>query len=216
MKRIVKSQEPVALRHWRETNSGIAENLHYNRGGWPGRAVKAALMREQGFLCAYTMRRIPTEQDCHVEHVMSQDQCREQWPEGDVDYSNIVACYPGKGSCPYGAIYKKSHSINQVNFVSPLCAEVEGRFKYSAEGGIKADALDEPARSTIQILNLDHPELVELRRAAISEAVLDADLDQADLQALADKFMEPNLNGEYAEFCLAISQVASQWPPHTS
>lgn len=216
MKRIVKSQEPTALRRWREANSGIAENLHYNRGGWPGAEIKAALMQEQGYLCAYTMRRITDGRDCHIEHVMSQDQCRRDWPEGEIDFQNLVACCPGNGRCPYGAIEKGNHPINQASFVSPLSEDVERRFQYLATGDVVSDASDNAAESTIRILKLDHDELVELRRAAVAEAVLDSDLELPDLRVLAAKIMELNSNGEYPEFCLAISQVASQWPPPTN
>lgn len=216
MKRIVKRQEPVALREWREANAGIPENLHYKHGGWPSAAIRTALTQEQGYLCAYTMKRISGNQDCHIEHIMSRDQCRQDWPEGEVDYRNLVACYPGNGACPYGARQKDNHPINQTNFVSPLSADVEQRFRYSSNGDISADVSDGAACSTIHILKLDDDELVELRRAAIREAVLDSDLDLPDLQVLAARIMEINSNGEYAEFCLAISQVAGQWPPSTN
>ena len=216
MKQVVKGQEPAALREWREANAGIPENLRYNCGRWPSTDIKAALMREQGYLCAYTMKRIPGNEDCHIEHVVSRDQCHREWPEGEVDYRNLVACYPGKGGCAYGAKQKDNHPIDNANFVSPLSADVEQRFSYSSNGSISADVSDGAACSTIRILKLDHDDLVELRRAAINEAVLDADLDLSDLQVLAARIMEPNSNGECAEFCLAISQVASQWPPPTN
>lgn len=59
-----------------------------------------SLLREQGYICAYCMRRIPhkdmengklTQEDHRIEHVKS----RESYPELQLDYNNMVICCPG-------------------------------------------------------------------------------------------------------------------------
>ena len=32
-------------------------------------AIKSAMLIEQGYLCAYTMRRIEVVNECHIEHI---------------------------------------------------------------------------------------------------------------------------------------------------
>ena len=65
-----------------------------------------ALLEEQGYICAYCMRRIPhkdrlykkdginyvlTDEDHRVEHIQS----RENHDDKKLDYSNMVVCCPG-------------------------------------------------------------------------------------------------------------------------
>jgi uncharacterized protein (TIGR02646 family) len=218
MKKIVKGQEPEALRLWREKNASIPENLKYDRGNWPTRAVKVQMLVEQGHLCAYTMQSIQTEDHCHIEHVIPQSQ-PGQPPHLDIDYRNLLACSPGNkpppswnAKYPYGAQSKGATNINENNFVSPLREDVEHRFHYGPNGSVNGSTDDPAAESTIRILNLNHPQLVELRKAAINERVLDADppLSSEELGTLSVGIMAANSSGRFPEFCLAISQVA-EW-----
>lgn len=65
-----------------------------------------SLLKEQGYICAYCMRRIPTKdkiykkdgvnfvytnEDHRVEHIKS----REQHDDLKLDYTNMVVCCPG-------------------------------------------------------------------------------------------------------------------------
>jgi uncharacterized protein (TIGR02646 family) len=215
MRRIVKGQEPEELRRWKEENAQIPENLKYDRGNWPTRAVKLQMLAEQGHLCAYTMQSIQTEDHCHIEHVVPQSQ-PNQAPYLDIDYNNLFACFPGdrlplewNRRYPYGAQFKGGTYIDEHNFVSPLQEDVERRFHYGPDGSIKASAGDAPAESSIRILYLDHPQLIELRKAAIDERILDAGLSAQDAEVLSVEVMTTNLAGRFPEFCLAISQVAA-------
>ena len=93
MKKITKGPVPAALRAWREANEAILENLTYGRGGWPSTSVRQSMLEEQGYLCAYTMQRIASTADCHTEHIVPQSQ-PNQPPYLDIDYSNLLACFP--------------------------------------------------------------------------------------------------------------------------
>jgi uncharacterized protein (TIGR02646 family) len=218
MKRIVKGREPEALRLWREQNASIPENLKYDRGNWPTRAVKAQMLAEQGYLCAYTMQSITTEDHCHIEHVVPQSQPGQPL-HFDIDYHNLLACSPGNQpppnwnpKYPYGAQFKGAKYIDENNFVSPLREDVEKRFHYGPDGSVIASTRDTAVVSTIRILYLDHPQLVELRKAAINELILDADppLSVEEAEVLSVDVMAVNSAGRFPEFCLAISQVA-EW-----
>lgn len=215
MKRIIKGEEPEELRKWKEENAEIPQNLIY--GNMPKVGVKLQMLAEQGYLCAYTMRAVPTPDDCHIEHVIPQNQ-PNQPPQLDIDYRNLLACFPGKRpppnwnpKYPYGADRKGGVHIDEKNFVSPLRADVEDRFHYAYDGSIKAADDDNAADQTIRVLRLDHGQLADLRKAAIEERVLDSDppLSATDAEALSVEIMARNSTGRFPAFCLAISQVAA-------
>ena len=87
MRRIVKGTEPEELRKWKEENAETPQNLTY--GNMPTAVVKRQMLTEQGYLCAYTMRAIPTADDCHIEHVIPQNQ-PNQPPHLDISYDNLL------------------------------------------------------------------------------------------------------------------------------
>ena len=163
--------EPHALTQWRahsrdEINFGYAllrssqETI---------RIVTDALLREQGWLCAYTGRRIDTN-TCHIEHLKAQTHCL---PEETVSYRNMVACYPSpnpKRRTPYGAERKDSwpYPSEQHLFVSPLDQTCEERFTFTLRGEIRERSEDDrAAKTTIEKIGLAHQELVAFRKAAI-------------------------------------------------
>lgn len=125
------------------------------------------MLNEQGWLCAYTGRDISPEK-CHIEHINAQAHCQRG---EDVDYRNLVACYPEAtfGHAPYGAHQKEEWPLPNERhlFVSPLNASCEARFSFNYRGHISATNNDEAAIKTIEKLKLDHPELTALRRQAI-------------------------------------------------
>jgi uncharacterized protein (TIGR02646 family) len=217
MKLIIKGEEPQELRRWKQENAESPQNLTYRN--MPTDQVKHQMLSEQGSLCAYTMQRIEGTEDCHIEHIVPQNQ-PHQPSNFDINYTNMVTCFPGNKPSPekkwnpkypYGANRKGGTRIDENNFVSPLRADVEQRFFYHADGSISAAPDDIAANSSIRILKLDHDQLVELRKAAIEERVFDDDsLTIEGTEALAMSIMEFNVAGRLPEFCLAVSQVAAR------
>lgn len=216
MRRIIKGQEPDELRLWKEENAASPQNLTY--GNMPKAGVKPQMLVEQGYLCAYTMQRIQTVHDCHIEHIVPRSQ-RDQRPHLDLDYNNLLACIPSDTpgyrpqltNFPYGARKKAAAHVDEQTFVSPLQANVESRFHYRADGAVEAVAEDDAAESTIAILALNHGQLIDLRKAAIDARVLDVEvpLSADEAEALAQAIMTADSVGRIPEFCSAISQVAS-------
>ena len=171
MRWIRKLPEPQALTQWR---AGHSNDINFGYGLLRSsqdtiQAVTAALLREQGWLCAYTGRRIDTD-SCHIEHLKAQTHCS---PEETVAYRNMVACYPSpnpKRKTPYGAEQKGSwpHPSEQHLFVSPLDRTCEERFTFTLRGEIREQSGDDQAaKTTIEKIGLDHRELVAFRKAAI-------------------------------------------------
>jgi uncharacterized protein (TIGR02646 family) len=202
----------MELRKWKDDNAGVPENLVYSAlHGTETRAIRRQMIVEQGYLCAYTMQRIGTPDECHIEHIVPQTQDHGK----TLDYENMLACFPGtklppawNPKYPYGAQQKGGAYIDDASFVSPLNVDVENRFKYEANGSVRPAADDTAASSTITILRLDHGVLAELRRAAIEERVLDAALSAEEAEELAATISSPGATGMLPEFCTAISQVS--------
>jgi uncharacterized protein (TIGR02646 family) len=216
MKRVLKGAEPAELRRWKEDNLNVPQNLTYGAlGGAVNRAIRQRMILEQGYLCAYTMVRIDSIDDSHVEHIVPQSQ-QPISHERDIDYQNMLACYPGRAPdprrfnvrYPYGARCKNGAPVDEANFVSPLQENVESRFTYAANGTVGADGNDIPALNSIKLLRLNHGILNDLRRAAIDERVFAEPLSAQDVAELADVAMMADSTGKLPEFCLAISQTA--------
>jgi uncharacterized protein (TIGR02646 family) len=210
MRRIIKGEEPEELRFWKQQNADVPENLTYDN--MPKAEIK--MLAEQGYLCAYTMQRIPTVNDCHIEHIVprSQDETLQ------ISCTNLLACTPSnrpghrsqRGKCPFGAEEKDRTPIYDNNFISPLREDVERRFRYALNGSVGHFENDAVAKRTITILRLNHEQLIDLRRAAIEERILDLEpsLSAQEAEELSKTIMTANSVGRIPEFCLAISHAA--------
>src|SRR5690606_5450635 len=105
VKKISKKNPPKALVDWLRENQGLDQSYGALLGTPAHAALKQQLIREQGYLCAYTGRGI-TEDTCHVEHLKPQNRCEGR---EDVEYHNVLACFPADGgdvSHGYGAPVK--------------------------------------------------------------------------------------------------------------
>jgi len=173
-------------------------------------ALKKQLFKEQGYLCAYTGRRVDGA-NSHVEHIKPQTKC-----EGleDVDYHNMLACFPNSGgdkSYGYGAPVKNS-GWDEKFFVSPCSEDCERRFKHSWKGKMSAaDHSDKGAKYTINLIALDHNSLTDMRRKAImgffgfSPKAKALSTDEAKL--LLRKIDTPDSSGRLRPFCFVLKQL---------
>jgi len=209
---IEKGPEPPLLRKWRWDNTGLPQNLSYSN--IPPQALaelRETLLREQGYVCAYTMMRIASSDKGHIEHV----QPRSRYPERDLEYGNMVYCAPGSdgASHEFGAKLKDAFDATNRNFVSPLRQTCETRLAYDSNGKVNAKSPNDSASwKTIDVLNLNHAELVALRRAAIRGLRIfrraAKPLSAAEARTLAVHVMQRDGAAKIAPFCIAIKQVA--------
>ena len=184
---------------WREVPSGQKEQ------------VLKALVAEQGGLCAYTMRRI-ADSSSHVEHIKPQSRCREDLPGSDLDYGNLLACFPrGDMSAPfrYGAQRKGGWWENDgAEFVSPLQPACEEVFGFRLDGGIEAINNRTEARTTIEVLGLDHRSLTEDRKRVIEEFIYGPKksdpMSYTAAQRARNSICRRNGSDLFYEFCVAI------------
>jgi uncharacterized protein (TIGR02646 family) len=128
----------------------------------PRTALMNSLLELQGHLCAWTGQRVELD-SAHIDHVVPQ----AEDPTLDLVYDNLVAAFPKSGAdASYGA-HVRGDSWDS-SMVRPNFADCEHRLRYLPSGKV-VERLngDAGARFTINELKLDHPALIEARRAAI-------------------------------------------------
>lgn len=214
MRQIRKNPEPTVLAEWR---ARYQSDINFGYGLLPDEVRKAvidSLLSEQGWLCAYTGRRVGKD-GCHIEHLKPQTHCERG---EDVAFSNLVACHPAPntGEAPYGAHPKQDWPppTERWLFVSPLDDNCEGRFEFNLRGEIgAANPNDRAAETTIAKLKLDHSALTQIRKEAIDATLMKFGHGPASLpltnarQRLAglENVEQPNVRLE--AFCFALKQA---------
>ncbi len=220
MRSITKGAEPRELIQWKSANSATPQNLFYDGGGFPREAVRNALLVEQFHLCAYTMKRLATADECkhdtgascHVEHVLPQ---ARKIPAETIDYQNMLACYPPsqtKVACEYGAQAKAGYDpATRQLFVSPLGTNVEQHFQFESDGSIEGTTAQ--GKATITVLKLDHHALVNDRAAAIRGFLYPRNrtgVSAAAARRIAVDVLKPDANLCLHPYCVAIAAAASR------
>lgn len=212
MRWIEKKPAPHELTEWQARYRTIDPNFGYDLMRLDHAVTEAgtaSLLQEQGLLCAYTGVRI-SRQSCHIEHVVAQTHCA---PDQDVDYGNMVACYPAPnvGQALYGAQPKRDwpSPAQRHLFVTPLERGCEERFRFNRRGEIAAtEEGDEAARTTINRLKLDHSALTALRREAIQETLRNDALSLDDARKRLRSLQQSEREGgKFDPFCFALKQA---------
>ena len=219
MRTITKGGQPEELIRWKAKNAATPQNLVYGGGDFPGEAVRKSLLAEQFHLCAYTLRQLKTVADCaadggdtrsacHIEHLLPQ--CRKV-PGEDIDYQNMVACFPpsqSKFGCEFGARAKADFDPSMGGFVSPLSPAAEGHFGFDERGGIEGRTAE--GISTIRVLKLDHKALIN-DRAAVIRGYLHPRGKKLSAKAalrLAQEVVKPDAEQRLPAYCVPVAQTA--------
>ncbi len=215
MKHIVKGREPAELRNWRLANKSTPQNLRYvNIPANALKEIREFLLKEQGYLCAYTMLRIGESRRGHIEHIIAQSRDEER----QIQFSNMIYCYPGENEprCAFGAHAKDGQDITSENFISPLNPTCESRFLYTKDGAVDAArANDDVALRTLAVLNLDSPALQRARRAAIRRLSI---FNRSGLRVPARQARKEVTNllakdgeGRFREFAVVLAQIMTTY-----
>lgn len=217
MKHIIKQGQPQDYTNWRNQMQGDV-NERYPVPDPPRQQLTNQLLFEQGFLCGYTMRRI-NDTNCHIEHIKPESVCRAELKGTDLDYGNMIACFPKKMAkkqtdyC-YGAIYKEDWwENNGIQFVSPLDNVCENTFNFNLKGEIIP--LHEDASITIRVLYLDHKSLTEDRKRVIEEFIYgptkNNPLSPSQATRAIQQILERKADGTFYEFCIAIQKALEEY-----
>lgn len=90
MRVITKGQEPGLLTHYRSKPGAIYDGENFTK---VKAAIRKHLLKEQGYLCAYCMKRIMNNEfRTKIEHW----QCQTNYPNKQLDYKNMLAVCLGK------------------------------------------------------------------------------------------------------------------------
>ena len=217
MRKITKTHPPPEdLNKWCEDNQDANHSYGDLRGTCAHKSLKVNLLKEQGYLCAYTGQKINGDLS-HIEHLKPQSQCGE-WE--DVDYRNLVACFPKNGgdiSHGYGAPVKADWWDEQL-FVSPLSDDCECRFRFTFHGKIcPTTEGDEGAKTTIEELRLDNEKLRGLRESRIgaffgwSHRTSTKPLSVEDANTMLKNIEQADANGQLTEFCFVLKQLLPRY-----
>jgi uncharacterized protein (TIGR02646 family) len=215
MKYINKTNPPQTYSDWCNTQRDLGVNYSFGSLQNPEKEdLHRTLVKEQGHLCAYTMKRISYE-NSHLEHIHPQHHCQNGL---DLEYTNLIACFPKgnlKSKCSYGAQKKDNWWANGGSeFISPLNENCELKFFFSLNGEIS------PARSncskaitTIRVLNLNEESLVYDRKKSIEEFIFGTQdlLSPAEADHAIDEIWRPNEGGILHEFCIAIHDALYEY-----
>ena len=218
MKYIKKTGPPHSYKIWRSQVRGTGGE-DYSQLKNPQKAdLHRNLLKEQGWLCAYTMQRIDLDTS-HIEHIKPESVCRLEQVGLDLDYNNLVTCFPREGMKKrnrYGAP-KKDHwwKNDGVDFVSPLHPMCEKRFSFQLDGTISAVNHHFAATQTIQLLGLSHPTLTDVRKRVIDQFLYgpsgDDPLSHAQAHRAKDDICTRSADGCFHEFCVAIRNALDEY-----
>lgn len=159
-------------------------------------ALKEALLKEQGCLCAYCMARIEMK-TMKVEHLA----CRAGHPNKQLDYSNLLACCQGgEGTNERHCDTSKG---NQEMSFSPLREECIKSLSYSSKGVVSSNN-DKWEGEINGVLNLNTPILKDNRHEAL-RCLLDIlarkGYTHSVLTKLLSDYQEPGVNGKRKPYC---------------
>lgn len=176
MKHITKNKEPLFLQKYKtgEDTSYDGYNDKIPNSDPIQRPVRDSLLDEQGYLCAYCMRRISLKRDLklnkpkiEIEHYRSQ----KRFPDLDLDYKNMLGvCNGNGGKAQHLLTCDKAKSQYDVKgkkgrdlFIDPLEKSRESQIEYDQEGTIFSEEqrIDDDLN---EVLNLNQSTLKEERK----------------------------------------------------
>ncbi len=221
MKYIEKNKkEPQALRLFRAT-SGVSYDSYVDKGD----VLKKALLKEQGYICAYCMKQIDYEygsgKKMSVEHFKPQT----LYPNLDLDYRNLLAVCKGSYSLDDSSNdigSSKKHKPKKIlccdsskgdmvlKKLNPLKKNCESLVSYIVDGRIKPTiSNDFDIKDDLEkVLNLNNIVLIRARKATIDRVrkklVKDRPIKQwnkAFLQKHLDDWTTKQ-NGKFKSYCM--------------
>jgi len=166
--------------------------------------LRNALLHEQGYICAYCMRRIPTpvndlkaNETSKIEHIQS----RKNRPDLQLDYSNMAICCPGN-------LNNESHcdtAKKDSNLCFPLYnIELQESIYYSLKDGSISSKREDWNNDIQNVLKLNHPLLKKNRNAALNgviEAMKSLGWNHQTVNRKYNHYQSRNAEGKFNEYC---------------
>ncbi len=160
MRKIIKQREPNSL-----TNHRCQSNSDYDN--YPDKdELRDCLCREQRDLCAYCMQRISSAwNQMKIEHW----QCQDNYPDKQLDYSNILAVYmggEGRRKAKQTCDTRKGKDNLKYN-PADSNINIEELIHYKGDGIVSSNDV-EFERQINTVLNLNYQLLIEGRIAYLT------------------------------------------------
>jgi uncharacterized protein (TIGR02646 family) len=215
------TNEPCALKTYKQTTpKPISYNGYIDRDIETGEenVLKKALLKEQGHICAYCMKRISLKRSSlsrdektrkamvEVEHYLSQG----EFPEKDLDYGNMLGVCNGYFR---GDIHcDKCKLENRLKILNPLDKKVESWLTYSLDGSILAfKNADEVSHDLNEVLNLNcenmrlaRQEAIDLARNMLKEKYPIRQWTKTIIQKEIKEWSSMDIGGKYRPFCQIV------------
>lgn len=206
MVHIVKKKEPPSLLI--EKRNGLSD--YGDLSGATKKAIQISLLEEQGYLCAYCMKRISLKH-MQIEHYIPQHPTNRQYtPALSIDYHNMLAvCTGNKGSARgFDQLTCDQHRGNRPLAVNPLDMISIEKIKYKSDGTIYSDDtnVELDLNETLN-LNCSTALLKQNRKAALDEVKRylyrnfpKHKAPKHQLEHLLERFQSTDANHRYKEF----------------
>ncbi len=164
--------------------------------------LRDALLEEQGYICAYCMRRIPAKDvkvdaTSKIEHIKSQ----EERPDLQLNYTNMAICCPGNlNDEPHCDKLKGRNSVS-FNLHTPA---LQQSITYASLDGTISSSNHTWNKEMNELLNLNHGLLKANRKEALSgviEFLKAAGWNTQTVNAKLKEWRQRNAEGKYYQFC---------------
>lgn len=231
MKLIQKSKEPNNLQEHRGIKGTNYESFKRDVGLGdisPASGLRESLLNDQGYICAYCMKRIPhsytgkgvTSDKMKVEHYVAQTTEISKLQKLDITYTNMFACCMGNhGQSEKYETCDTRKGENELT-ITPLNVAHIRTLKYAPDGSIHStdNTFD---REINNILNLNEDNLKKQREEIyklvdrkIKMEFSKPHLTRVQKNAFLDSMIywwNSKKNGKFSEFCMvAIAYLISR------
>lgn len=198
MRQIIKNKEPIELTTYKKIKDAEYDGPNFT----PVKAiVRSSLLNEQGFLCAYCMRRINFE-TMKIEHWA----CQQKHPNHQLDYANLLACCLGhegcspheqtcdtlKGSCELK--FSPANSHHRINDII--------RYDFLGEISSTDDSFNMQINKVLNLnksrLKLNRREALKVIQAKLAEKI--GSRKSAEIQKLINIYNQKNIQGKFFEY----------------
>lgn len=196
---IIKTKEPASWTRHRLTPGADYEATD---------DLRNALLKDQGYICAYCMRRIPandngTDETSRIEHIVPRNILKTASER--MDFADMVICCPGAiTSTDKKKTHCDRHKDETPIAFSPLNADCIATLSYLSDGTLKSSSKQYDTEIN-EVLNLNLP-LLKANRLAIKTEIINQLNSRprwraADIRRLLAKYTERDENGRLTEYC---------------
>ena len=197
MIKIDKTREPQSWTQHRMTEGATYEATA---------DLRDALLTDQGYICAYCMRRIPVrdrgaDETTRIEHIIPQSTLSR---EDAMDYRNMVICCPGaiSSTSKTGCHCDRHKGEDPISF-SPLDQRFIDTLSYKNDGTI-VSSNDTYNQEINDVLNLNIPMLKANRKAVRGQLITSLGKNgwkKSNIQKILKVYQQKDTEGKKKEYC---------------